>query len=155
MLGKDLRGSIEGNQSFETDSFSIRDTKVKIKGLLDIETRSIPEGEIKLVGLLKTALRVTVQFVVTIEKVETPSGALAVGIDVGHNLLSEISDGCSVTGRELDHSKVKELERNQRLQTCTGISGEHYKPKTKCSNAYNSTQYKLGKAHERILYKRP
>lgn len=147
--------SIEGNRSFETDSFSIRDTKVKIKGLLNIETRSIPEGEIKLVGLLKTALRVTVQLVVRIEKVETPSNVLSEGIDVGHKLQSEISDGCSVTGRELDHSKVKELERNLRLQNCTGISVEHYKPKTKGSNAYNATQYKLGKAHERILNKRP
>ena len=127
---------------------------MKINGLLDIETISIPEGEIKLVRLLRTASRVTVQLVVRIEEVETPSDALAVGKDVGHKLLSVMSDGGVVRVRELDHSEVTEFESNLRLQTRTGKSGEHYKPKTKGNNAYNAIRYKLGKAHERILNRR-
>ncbi len=48
-------------RSLETDSFRILpNNKIKIKGLPGIKVRTIPEGKIKLVRIVKTALRVTV-----------------------------------------------------------------------------------------------
>ena len=137
-------------RSFETDSFSIRDNKVKIKGLPSVKVRSIPEGEIKLVRILKTALRVVVQFVMAIEKEVVVSDAPAVGIDVGIKSLAVLSDGTAIESRNRDHSKIKELQHNLHLHTRVGKSGEHNKPKTKGSRAYKATRYKLAKEHERV-----
>ena len=140
-------------RSFQTDSFSIRGNKVKIKGLPSIKVRSIPEGEIRLVRVLQTALRVVVQFVMAIEKEVVVSDAPAVGIDVGITSLAVLSDGTSLESRIRDLSKVKELQHDLHLDTRAGKSGEHNKPKTKGSRAYNATRHKLAKGHERVRIK--
>ena len=140
-------------RSFQTDSFSIRGNKIKIKGLPSIKVRSIPGGEIKLVRVLQTALRVVVQFVTAIEKEVVVSDAPAVGIDVGVKSLAVLSDGTSIESRSRDHSKIKELQHDLHLQTRAGKSGEHNKPKTKGSRAYNATRRKLAKEHERVRIK--
>ena len=137
-------------RSFQTDIFSIRGNKIKIKGLPSIKVRSIPEGEIRLVRVLQTALRVVVQFVVAIEKEVVGSDAPAIGIDVGVKSLAVLSDGTAIESRVRDHSKITELQRDLHLQTRKGKSGEHNKPKTKGSRAYHATRYKLAKAHERV-----
>ena len=66
-------GSMIG--SFETDSFTVRNNSLKIKGLPSIKVASIPEGDKKLIRILKTALRVTVRFVVKQVKQITPEDA--------------------------------------------------------------------------------
>ena len=55
-LGSEIR-------SFETNSFTVRNNSVNIKGLPSVKVASIPEGDFKLVRIPKTALRATVQFV--------------------------------------------------------------------------------------------
>ena len=137
-------------RSFETDSYSFWGNKLRIKGLPSIKVRSIPEGEIKLVRILKTALRVVVQFVMAIEKEIAVSDAPAVGIDVGVKSLAVLSDCTAIESRVRDHSKIKELQHDLHLDTRVGKSGEHNKPKTKGSRAYNATRYKLAKEHERV-----
>ena len=138
-------------RSLETDNFRILpNNKIKIKGLPGIKVRNIPDGKIKLVRILKTALRVTVQFVVEQVKEIVPSNAPVVGIDVGINSLAVLSDGTEYGGRNRDHSKIKDLQRDLHLQRRKGKTGKHNKPKTKWSNAHRAVRYKLAKTHERV-----
>ena len=63
---------------------------MKIKRLPSIKVRSIPEGEIKLVRILKTALGVVVQFEMAIEKEVVVTDAPAVGIDGGTKVVGSL-----------------------------------------------------------------
>ena len=138
-------------RSLETDSFRILpNNKIKIKGLPGIKVRNIPEGKIKLIRILKTALRVTVQFVVEQVKEIVPSNAPVVGIDVGINSLAVLSDGSEYGGRKRDHSKIKALQKDLHQQPRKGKTGKHNKPKTKWSNAHRAVRFKLAKTHERV-----
>ena len=134
-------------RSFETVSFSVQDSKVKVKGLPNINVRSILYGEIKLIRILKTALRVVVQFVMAIEKEIVVSDAPAVSIDVGIKSLAVLSDGTDIDSRIRDHSKIKELQHDLDLQTRAGKSGEHNTLKTKGSKAFNATRYNIPAYH--------
>ena len=138
-------------RSLETDSFRILpNNKIKIKGLPGIKVRNIPEGKIKLVRILKTALRVTVQFVVEQVKEIVLSNAPIVGIDLGINSLAVLSDGTEYVGRVRDHSEIKALQKDLHLQRRKGKTGKHNKPKTKGSDVHRAVRFKLAKTHERV-----
>ena len=93
---------------------------MKIKGLPSLKVSSIPEGDIKLVRILKTASLLTVQFVVKRVEQITSSSIRAVGIDLGIKSLAVLSDSNEVADRECNHSTINELHGDLHLQTRAG-----------------------------------
>ena len=117
--------------------FTIRESgnrwAVRIKGLEPFIVKSIPDGKIKEIRVVKTAKRITIQFVVEKEIDVTPSDAPFVGIDLGIESLITLSNGKKIPGRKRKLERQKERQRKLRVNA---RKGSKQKAKTKWSNSY-------------------
>ena len=113
--------------------FTIRESgnrwAVRIKGLEPFIVKSIPDGKIKEIRIVKTAKRITIQFVVEKEIDVTPSDAPFVGIDFGIESLITLSNGKNIPGRKRKLERQKERQRKLRVNASKGS-------KQKWSNSY-------------------
>lgn len=96
-----FKGRNRGIRSFETSQFRIRQAgkrhAVGIKGFGRIKVRRVPDGEIRLIRIVKTPLRVKVQFVTEIEREVVADNSPVVGIDVG--IPARQQGNCPAAGR--------------------------------------------------------
>ena len=117
--------------------FTIRESgnrwAVRIKGLEPFIVKSIPDGKIKEIRIVKTVKRITIQFVVEKEIDVAPSNAPFVGIDLGIESLITLSNGNKIPGRKRKLERQKERQRKLRVNA---RKGSKQKAKTKWSNSY-------------------
>ena len=121
--------------------FTIRETgnrwAVRIKGLEPFIVKSIPEGKIKELRIVKTAKRITIQFVVEKEIDVTPSKVPFIGIDLGIESLITLSNGKKIPGR---NRKLERQKKRQRKLQVNARKGSKQKAKTKGSNSYKKAR---------------
>lgn len=110
-----FKGRNRGVRSFETSQFRIRQAgkrhAVEIKGFGKIRARRLPEGEIRLIRVVKNPIRVKVRFVVEIERELQPDNSPVVGIDMGVSRMATFSDGSSLPKIVPDETRAKRLRR--------------------------------------------
>lgn len=87
--------------------------RLKVKGLPELRfDASRMEGELKQIRIVRSPLRLTVQVVCKVPDTEfvTNNGAY-VGIDMGVRKFATLSDGTEIPKRQLDRSRIKQLQR--------------------------------------------
>ena len=138
-------------------SFRLREHKkgwtVNIKGLEPFIVNDIPQGDIKLVRIVVTALRVKVQFVVETKVVIEQSNAPVIGIDRGVTNIVALSNGETVEGRKRDLRRKKRLQRKLKVETNEEEAKkrpEHRKLKTKRSKSYQKARVRHAKESQRV-----
>ena len=121
--------------------FTIREVgnrwAVCIKGLEPFIVKSIPEGKIKQIRIVKTAKRITIHFIVDKEIDVTPSETPFVGIDLGIESLITLSNGKNILGRKRKLDRQKKRQRKLRVRA---RKGSKQKAKTKGSNSYKKAR---------------
>ncbi len=110
-----FKGRHRGIRSFETSSFRLFASgtrhAVQIKGFGRFIVKALPEGEITLVRIVKTPVRVMVQFVCEQEREVVADQSPVVGIDVGVKAQATLSTGESVPKVVIDRTRQKRLQR--------------------------------------------
>ncbi len=126
-----FKGRNRGIRSFETHQFRIRVSgtrhAVQIKGFGRFIAKAVPEGEITLVRIVKTPVRVMVQFVCEQEREVSVDQSPVVGIDVGVKARATLSTGESVPKVVINRERSTRLQR--RLSTAKKGSHNRYKKK--------------------------
>ena len=135
-----FRGENRPIRSFETDSFTVRQSgkfySVSLKGIGKIRFKAdgIVSDMPKLLRVVRTPLRVKVQFVCERELEVQADNRPPVGIDVGIKSQVALSTGETSPGMKDDTSRVKGLQRklsrakrgsNNRQKIKTALSKEH------------------------------
>ncbi len=124
-----FKGRNRGIRSFETHQFRICASgtrhAVQIKGCGRFIVKAVPEGEIKLIRIVKTPVRVMVQFVCEQEREVVADQSPVVGIDVGVKAQATLSTGESVPKVVIDRTRQKRLQR--KLSTAKRGSHSRYK----------------------------
>ena len=117
--------------------FTIREAgdrwALRIKGLEPFIVKSIPEGKIKEIRVVKTAKRTAIHFAVEKEIEVTPSDAPFVRIDLGIESLITLSNCKKVHSRRRKLDRQKERQRKLRVNARKGCK---QKANTKWSNSY-------------------
>ena len=72
-----------GIRSFGIPQPRFHGDSIRVKGIGRFRVDSGPEGRIKMVRIVKSALRITVQFAVEIENVEARKPDVPIGVDMG------------------------------------------------------------------------
>ncbi|MYD76253.1 MAG: IS200/IS605 family element transposase accessory protein TnpB [Gammaproteobacteria bacterium] len=100
-----------GIRSFEIPQPRFHGDSIKVKGIGRFRMDSVPESRIRLVRIVKSALRITVQFVVEIENVEARKTDAPIGVDLGLKDRAILSTGETVDAVRLDRRELKRLQR--------------------------------------------
>ena len=109
------KGTERPVRSFDAPGFRIRPCgkghAILIKGFPPFRVDSVPEGEIRMVRVIKTPVRVELHFL-TREDVEiVPSDAEPIGMDMGVENRATLSNGHTVPPRARRKEKVKHHQR--------------------------------------------
>ena len=104
-----------GIRSFECDSLNVQQGKkwhkIEIKGIGRLKFKGKVSGDIKLVRIVRTALRVKIQLVCEHPDRTVVDHRAPIGIDVGVSKLLTLSNGSQIDGRKIDRSKLKRKQR--------------------------------------------
>ncbi len=126
-----FKGRHRGIRSFETSSFRLFASgtrhAVQIKGCGRFIVKALPEGEITLVRVVTTPVRVMVQFVCEQDREVVADQSPVVGIDVGVKAQATLSTGESVPKVVINRERSTRLQR--RLSTAKKGSHNRYKKK--------------------------
>ncbi len=110
-----FKGRSRGIRSFETSQFRLFHSGnrqcVQIKGCGRFIVKAVPEGEITLVRVVTTPVRVMVQCVCEQEREVVADQSPVVGIDVGVKARATLSTGESVPKVVIDRTRQKRLQR--------------------------------------------
>ncbi len=110
-----FKGRSRGIRSFETSQFRLFHSGnrqcVQIKGCGRFIVKAVPEGEITLVRVVTTPVRVMVQCVCEQEREVVADQSPVVGIDVGVKAQATLSTGESVPKVVIDTTRQKRLQR--------------------------------------------
>ena len=84
---------------------------VKVKGIGKFRFKGEVDGTPKILRIVKTPMRVTVQIVVEREAAEATDLRPPLGLDAGIRYRAALSDGHAVPGRRLDRTELKRRQR--------------------------------------------
>lgn len=130
-----FKGRIRGIGSFESQLLRVnRNGKynvVNVRGVGKIRFRGEMPDNVRLVRIVRTALRVVVQLIAEHTDPFIRDSRKPVGTDVGISKLMTLSDGTRIDGRKLDRS---ELKRKQRLLS-RSVKGSNNRKKKRVSLA--------------------
>ena len=137
------KGTERPVRSFDAFVFRIRSCgaghAVLVKGFPPFRVDSVPEGEIRMVRVVRTPVRVEIHFL-TREYVEiVPSDAEPIGVDMGVENRATLSNGHTVPPRARRKEKVK---RHQRKAARKQESAKDWKR----SNSWRKERLSLAKA---------
>ena len=105
-----FKGRDRGVRSFDIPSPVIRDGSLHVKGIGRFRLPSLPAGEIAAARVVKTPLRVAVQFMVAVaDRPRAPDAP--VGIDMGLKERAVLSTGEAVPAVRLDRRALKRRQR--------------------------------------------
>ncbi len=155
-----FKGRNRGIRSFETSQFRIlasgKRHAVQIKGFGRFIVKAVPEGEIKLIRIVTTPVRVMVQFVCEQEREVLADQSPVVGIDVGVKAQATLSTGESVPKVVIDTTRQKRLQRRlsrarkgstNRYKKRQSLAREAYRVAERQRNALHRTTTDLVKRH--------
>ena len=148
------KGTERPVRSFDAFKFRIRSCGaghvVLVKGFPPFKVDSVPEGEIRMVRVVRTPVRVEIHFL-TREDVEiVPSDAEPIGVDMGVENRATLSNGHTVPPRARRKEKVKRHQRKasrkqeaaKRAAKDAGKSAKDWKR----SNSWRKERLSLAKA---------
>ncbi len=146
-----FKGRNRGIRSFETSQFRIlasgKRHAVQIKGCGRFIVKAVPEGEIKLIRIVTTLVRVMVQCVCEQEREVVADQSPVVGIDVGVKARATLSTGESVPKVVIDRTRQKRLQR----KLSTAKRGSHNRYKTRQSLAREA--YRVAERQRAALHR--
>ncbi len=105
-----FKGRDRGIRSFDIPSPVIRDGSLWVKGVGRFRLREVPENGIVAARVVKTPLRVCVQFIVPAEA-EARAPAVPIGIDMGIKDRAILSTGETIPAVRLDRRNLKRKQR--------------------------------------------
>ena len=105
-----FKGRNRGIRSFDIPAPVIRDGSLVVKGIGRFRLPSIPAGEIAGVRVVKTPLRVSVQFMIAAQDQPRAPDA-PVGVDMGLKDRAVLSTGEAVAAVQLDRRNLKRKQR--------------------------------------------
>ena len=104
-----------GIRSFESASLNVQQGKkwhkVQIKGIGRLKFKGKVSGDIKLVRIVRTALRIKIQLVCEHPDRSVADHRAPIGIDAGVSKLLTLSNGTQIDGRKIDRSNLKRKQR--------------------------------------------
>lgn len=112
-----FKGRNRGIRSFETSQFRIlaagKRHAVHIKGFGRFIVREVPNNDIKLIRIVKTPIRVKVQFITEHQPnvPDVPDTSPVVGIDLGIERQATLSTGETLPKIEIDDARKRRLQR--------------------------------------------
>ena len=153
-----FKGRNRGIRSFDIPSPVIRDGALHVKGIGRFKLPSLPAGEIAAARVVKTPLRVTVQFMVAVE--DRPRAPDApVGIDMGLKERAVLSTGEAIAPVRLDRRALKRKQRvlarakkgsQTRRKKLRSVQREWERMKVSERNALHRISASVVKRHNRI-----
>ena len=121
---------------------------VKIKGVGRVRFRGgIPEGDIKLLRIVRTVRRVKIQFVCERDVQIVPDDRPMVGVDLGISNRIALSTGETIPGVKLDRTELK--RRQRRLSKAKRGGNNRRKRRTELAREWQRvTERERGQLHE-------
>ncbi len=160
-----FQGRNRGIRSFATPQFRIcasgKRHAVPIKGFGRFMVKAVPEGEIKRVRIVKTPVRVMVQFVCEQEREVSVDHSPVVGIDVGVKAQATLSTGESVPKVAIHRERYTRLQRRlsrarkgsmNRYKKRQSLAREAYRVAERQRNARHRTTTDLVRRHRHFAF---
>ncbi len=154
-----FKGRNRGIRSFDVPDPVIRDGSLWVKGLGRFRLPSVPDARIVQARAVKSALRVSVQFVVELEgRPSTPVGR-PIGIDMGIRNRAIMSSGETVPAVTIDRRPLKRVQRlvsrakkgsASRRKKVKTLAREWERTRMRERNALHEISADIVKRHSRI-----
>ena len=146
-----FRSKHRGIRSFEVPAPKIHKkgpwNTVSVKGIGKFRFAGEVEGTPKVLRIVKTPIRVTVQIVVEREAAEVTDLRAPIGLDAGIRYRAALSSGHAVPGRRLDRSELKRRQRKL-SRARRGSKGRCKKRRALAREWQRVTERERGAMHE-------
>ncbi len=106
-----LKSRHRGVHSFDVPDPRFNGNSIRIKGIGTIRFKELPEGKTTMVRIIKSALRVSIQFVVKKENTCTRKPHEPIGVDLGLKDRAILSSGMTLDAGRIDRRTLKRLQR--------------------------------------------
>ena len=149
-----------GIRSFEIPEPRFHGDSIRVKGIGRFRVGSVPEGRIRRVRIVKSALRVTVQFVVEVENTESRSHDDPIGIGTGLKDRAVLSAGERVDAVRPDRREIKRLQRKvsrarrgwaSRRKKVRALQREHDRVRIRECQSLHRVTSEIVRHHNRIV----
>ncbi|MYA88679.1 MAG: IS200/IS605 family element transposase accessory protein TnpB [Boseongicola sp. SB0662_bin_57] len=154
-----FKGRNRGIRSFDVPDPVIRDGSLWLKGIGRFRLPSVPDAKIVQARVVKSALRVSVQFVVELEQQPSVPVGEPIGIDMGIHNRAIMSSGETVPAVTIDRRPLKRAQRVvarakkgsvSRRRKVKALAREWERTRIRERNALHEISASIVKRHRRI-----